>query len=194
MYNTYNTSKYTIISAVRLGLPPIGLAICVPQLLRCFYAFRFYRSCCMKFQMRRIFIAFLFRFFGYSPCFPLTNSEFMTLILWYSKTRINKATHVSTVFVTQLVAVYKFSSLRLARESSHKWWHRPRSFPHNKFSTFCEKTCLHSAKVCNATSDGTWRLDISKKVFKRVLKSANKIRFIRQIKEMIKHYNIMRRC
>jgi len=34
---------------------------------------------------------------------------------------------------------------------------------------------------------------LSKKLFKIVLKSANKIRFIRQIKEMIKHYNIMRR-
>jgi len=62
---------------------------------------------------------------------------------------------VSTVSVTQLVAVYKFSSLSLARESSHKWWHT--CFPHSNFSTFCAKTYLHSAKICNATSDGTWR-------------------------------------
>ena len=102
MYNTYNTSKYTIMYAVGLGL-----WLCVPQLLPCFYEFRFHQSCCMKSQLWRIFIAFLFLFLGFSPCFPLPNSEFMTLILWYSK-----STHVTTVR-------RRYPALRRRRHAGH---------------------------------------------------------------------------
>jgi len=61
MYNTY-TSKYNNVGLVCLNC--------------CLVSMRFGF---IEVAAWRISIAFLFRFFGFSPCFPLTNSEFMTI-------------------------------------------------------------------------------------------------------------------